>query len=150
MSSRKYHDTFGGRVRADGRVRRKKTHLMSHKMRLSLVETFVLVKPDLHAAAYGSALVCRIVVGLSRVPDYYNLAGFDVRLHFHASPSLGSSYVYGTGNGTWAVKERGCHGGIALAHQPWSVSFMNRDPCQFFRKESCPKVYVKQIVSILS
>jgi hypothetical protein len=71
-------------------------------MRLSPVETFVLVNLGLHAAAsaasaasaaYGIALGCRIVVGLSRVPNYCNLAGFDVRLHFHGSPSLGSSYV---------------------------------------------------------
>ena len=86
-------------------------------MRLSLVETFALVNLVLHAAAYAIALGCRIVVGLSRVPNYYNLAGFDVRLHFHGSPSFWGSYVYGTGNGTLAVKELGYHGGIACAHQ---------------------------------
>jgi hypothetical protein len=108
-------------------------------MRLSLVETFVLVNLVLLAAAYAIGLVCRIVVGLSRVPNYYNLAGFDVRLHFHGSPSFWGSYVYGTGNGTLAVKGHGCHGGIAFAHPPWSVPFMDRDPCQFVRTVSYPK-----------
>ena len=118
-------------------------------MRLSLIGTFSLVYLDLHAAAaaggaaaYAVALVCRICVGLNQVPHYCNLAGFDVRLHFHGSPSFWSSYVYGTGNGTVAVKEHGCHGGIALAHQPWSVPFMDRDPCQFFRKVSYPTLLV--------
>ena len=91
MSSQKYHDTFGGRVRADGGVRIKKTHLMLHKMRLSLVETLVLVYLVLLAAAYGNGigLGYRSCVGLAQVPYYYyNLAGFDVRLHFHVSPSF--------------------------------------------------------------
>jgi hypothetical protein len=82
----------------------------------------------------GIGLGCRICVGLSD-----GCAGFDVRLHFHGSPSFWSSYVYGTGNGTLAVKEHDCHGGIALAHQPWSVPFMDRYPCQFFRTVSYPK-----------
>ena len=85
------------------------------------------------------ALGCRICVALSQVPAYLNLAGFDVRLHFHGSPSLWSSYLYGPGNGTLAVKEHGCYGGIACAHQPWFVPFMDRDPCQFVRTVTYPK-----------
>src|SRR5438093_770940 len=76
---------------------------------------------------YGIALGCRICVALTHVPYKWagyakdialgcriyvalSKTGFDVRLHFHGSPSFWSSYVYGTGNGTLAVKERGCHG----------------------------------------
>ena len=120
-------------------------------MRLSLLESHDLVYLVLRAAtAYAIGLGYRTCVGLSRVPNYYKLAGFDVCLHFHGSPSCWSSYVYGTGNGTLAVKEHGCHRGIALAHQPWTVPFMNRDPCQFSTKVDHPKVHVKGIASILS
>jgi hypothetical protein len=63
--------------------------------------------PHYCSGGYGIALGCRTCVALTRVPDYCS-PGFDVRLYFHASPSLGSSYVYGTGNGTLAVKGRGC------------------------------------------
>ena len=64
---------------------------MLHKMRLSLIEIFILVYLDLYATAYGNGigLGYRSCVGLTQVLYYYcNLAGFDVRLHFHASPSF--------------------------------------------------------------
>ncbi len=98
-------------------------------MRLSLLEARDLVYIDLCTAAYAIGLGYLTRVGLSRVPHYYNLAGLDVRPHFHGSPSCWSSYAYGPGNGTLAIKERGCHRGIALAHQPWAVPFMDRYPC---------------------
>ena len=104
--------------------------------------------PHYCSGGYDIALGCRTCVALTRVPDYYS-AGFDVRLHFHASPSLGSSYVYGTGNGTLAVKGRGCHGGIALAHQPWSVPFMGRYPCQSSRKVSYAMELLWVVVLVL-
>jgi hypothetical protein len=74
---------------------------------------------------------------------YRKLTGFEIGPHLHNSPSLWSSYVYGTGYGTSAFKERGYNRGIALAHQPWSAPFIDRYPCQFFRKVSYPDVSVK-------
>ena len=65
---------------------------MLHKIHLSLIGIYVLVCLDLTAAAaYGNGigLGYRSCVGLTQVLYYYcNLAGFDVRLHFHASPSF--------------------------------------------------------------
>jgi hypothetical protein len=62
---------------------------MLHKMRLFLVEIFVLCLSS-PAAAYGKIIalgwVC--IVALIHIPhSYYILTGFDVRLHFHVSPS---------------------------------------------------------------
>jgi hypothetical protein len=123
---------------------------MLHKMRLFPLGTLVLVQlAYIVVEGNGIALGYRRCVALRYGRGNCN-TGFDLRLHFHGSPSFGSSDVYGTGNGTLAVKERSCHGGIALAHQPWSVPFIDRDPFQFFRKVSYPKVYVKKIVPILS
>ena len=64
---------------------------MLHKMRLSLIETFFQVYIVLIAAVYGNGIVLgyRSCVGLTQaLYYYYNLAGFDVRLHFHVSPSF--------------------------------------------------------------
>jgi hypothetical protein len=41
-------------------------------------------------------------------------------------------------------------GGIALAHQRWAALLIDRYPCQLFRKVSYPKVYVKEIVTVLN
>ena len=64
---------------------------MLHKMRLSLIEINSIVFIDLCVASYGNGigLGYRSCIGLTQVTYYYyNLAGFDVRLHFHASRSF--------------------------------------------------------------
>ena len=63
-------------------------------MRPSLIDIFILISLDLSVAtASGNGnrigLGYRSCVGLTQVPYYYyNLAAFDVRLHFHVSPSF--------------------------------------------------------------
>ena len=94
MSSRKYHDKFGGRVRADGRVRIKKTHLMLHKMRLSILETFFLVCLDPLRGRRGRR--GRRGVNSDAIDLGYcdlrcialRLACFEVRLHLHRALSI--------------------------------------------------------------
>ena len=63
-----------------------------------------------------------------------NLAGFDVRLHLHASPSLRESDGSNAGSRTAAFQERECPGGVACAHQRCAASLKAHDLCQRLRK----------------